>query len=143
MPHTIQKPSNLLLVEDDPTIRVVYSTALEKAGHKISTLKSGVGIIEAIKELAIDLVVTDIVMENVDGIQALLLMKKEFPELPVIAISGNDLYLQSADVLGANAVLQKPFEIDALLAAIDAALFSRAELTQSENASQFASQSAN
>ena len=75
----------------------------------------------------IDLVITDVIMPNVDGIEVLNAMKKEYPNIPVIVISGGgrvsaDMYLKSAKVLGARAIMQKPIDNDLLLKTIDEVL---------------------
>lgn len=114
--------ARILIAEDDLSMQAVYAAGLKKAGHDTRVLNNGVGIEQAIADFEADAVVTDIVMADVEGIEVVLSLKKKFPELPVIAISGNGLYLQSAEKLGATAILQKPFAMSELLDAIDTQL---------------------
>ena len=76
------------------------------------------------RDSAFDLVITDIVMPEMDGLETLIELRKHYPTLTVIAMSGggrvgNMDFLGSAEKLGASAVLHKPFTLDVLTAAID------------------------
>lgn len=114
--------AKIVIVEEDPPMREIYAAGLEKAGHEIRLLNNGAGIEKAVAEFDADAVVTDIVMQDVEGIETILTARKAFPALPIIAISGNPLYLTSAKKLGATEALKKPFTIEHLLNAIDNAL---------------------
>ena len=114
--------ARILIAEDDLSMQAVYAAGLRKAGHDTRVLDNGVGIAQAITDFKADAVVTDIVMADVEGIEIVLSLKKSFPDLPVIAISGNALYLQSAEKLGATATLQKPFAMGEFLDTIDTQL---------------------
>jgi len=114
--------ARILIAEDDPSMQAVYAAGLKKAGHETWVLDNGIGIENAITEHDVDAVVTDIVMADVEGIEIVITLKKKFPDLPVIAISGNRLYLNSAEKLGATAILKKPFAIGDLLETINTQL---------------------
>ena len=114
--------ARILIVEDDLTMRAIYAAGLKKAGHETRELDNGTGIADVVSDFEADAVVTDIVMAEVEGIEIVLSLRKQFPDLPVIAISGEGLYLQSAAKLGASAVVQKRFAVSDLLAAVESQL---------------------
>lgn len=117
---------NVLLAEDDEAVRFSLRIALERAGFDVSTAKDGRDALRQIKERKPDIVVTDILMPNQDGIEVLTSMRLEDPDFPVIAVSGggrvsSEDYLNTASVLGAVAVFKKPFNEGDLISAIKTA----------------------
>ena len=118
--------SRVLVADDDEQVRRVLSRALERAGHDVETVRSGTEALVAIESAAPDLVVTDINMPDMDGIE-LLVHLVERGGIKVIAISGGGLFprdelLADAELLGAVDVMGKPFELDELVARVTAAL---------------------
>lgn len=121
--------SRILVVEDTRLMRESLVDVLTCAGHDVVTADNGA---EAVERMAggdsFDLIVTDIIMPEMDGIQTILEIQTLQPQARIIAISGGSARmdkaqgLETALRLGAVAVLQKPFEVDALLDAINAAL---------------------
>ncbi len=112
--------AKVLLVEDDELVRYALSELLEEAGHRVLARENGVKIIEFIECNPVDIVITDIVMPEVDGIEVLTMMRQTFPELPVVALSGGGRisgadYLQMADVIGAKRTIAKPVKPEVLL----------------------------
>jgi DNA-binding response OmpR family regulator len=118
-----EESTNVLLVEDDENVRDAISIILERAGFGVTLAENGLvaaGIIENWKP---DLVITDIFMPDGDGIETLNLVRRRWPETPVIAISGGSPmlrldYLRVADDLGAAATMHKPFIAEEFLATI-------------------------
>ena len=86
---------------------------LEKAGYHVATSKNGKeGVIKFRKE-QFDLVITDISMPVINGLDAIVLMRKENPTIPIVAMSGVERslsFLKMADYFTADATIQKPFE---------------------------------
>ena len=117
--------ANILLIDDDTNVNLALGIILKGAGHQVVSLLDGTKLLSHMQD--IDLVITDVIMPNVDGIEVLNAIKKEHPSIPVIVISGGgrisaDMYLQSAKLIGAKEVLRKPIDTDALINAVDKAL---------------------
>lgn len=106
---------SVLVVDDDSDVRAGFSAFFEDQGAHVFEVSNGteaVRILQA-KNDAIDLVVTDIVMPEMDGIGLTIYLRKNFPSIPVVAMSGgghidSDEYLISAKGLGARVILNKP-----------------------------------
>lgn len=121
--------SRILIVEDTRLMRESLVDVLTSVGHEVLTADDGAQAVDLVATgIDFDLIVTDIIMPEMDGIQAILEIQTMRPETPIIAISGGSARLEKAQGLetarrlGAVAVLEKPFEVDTLLAAIEAAL---------------------
>lgn len=121
--------SRILIVEDTRLMRDSLVDVLTACGHEVTTAENGADAVEMVAEGAtFDVIITDIIMPEMDGIQAILEIQTMQPAARIIAISGGSARMQKAQGLetarrlGAVAVLEKPFEVDALLAAVDAAL---------------------
>jgi len=120
--------SRILIVEDTKLMRDSLVDVLSAAGHEIVTADNGLLAVELVAEgSCFDIIVTDIIMPEMDGIQTILELQTMLPEARIIAISGGSARmdkaqgLETASRLGAIAVLEKPFEVDALLGAIESA----------------------
>ena len=114
----------VLLIEDDAAVRRIVRKMLERGRHEVTEAENGRVGLERLSDSAFDLVITDIVMPEMDGIETLIELRKRHPTLRVIAMScggrtGNMYILSSAEKLGASAVLHNPFTIDVLTTAID------------------------
>lgn len=116
----------LLVMEDDLTMRAMLVDALTTAGHTVVEVSNGSDGLRMIKAALPDLVITDIVMPGKDGIETIMELRRDFPKLPIIAMSGHSprspLYLKTAKQLGAVKILVKPFTIEALAQAVEEAL---------------------
>lgn len=121
--------AHILVVDDHPTVAAAITVVLRKAGHRVTVAHDGRAALALVDSEAWDLVVTDILMPELDGIGLLRALQSSRPKLPVLAISGGnrfpaDLCLSLASGLGARAVLQKPFETIELIDQVDALLAS-------------------
>ena len=118
--------SRILLVDDDHLLRGFLATVLTEAGHSVLPAVDGRQAMDLLHVSAVDLIVTDIVMPELEGVELILTLSRERPSLPIIAMSGDPrhskLFLEMAAKLGARRVLSKPFGPAALLAAISDAL---------------------
>lgn len=117
--------SRILIVEDTPLMRDTLVDVLGELGHQAVTAENGAEAVEMIAAgQAFDVIITDIIMPEMDGIEAILEIQTMRPETPIIAISGGSARLEkaagldTAKRLGAIAVLEKPFEVDALVDAL-------------------------
>jgi len=120
--------SRILVVEDTALMRESLVDVLSATGHDIVTAENGLVALERVAAGAtFDIIITDIIMPEMDGIQTILELQTLLPAARIIAISGGSARLEkargleTASRLGAIAVLEKPFEVDALLDAVDRA----------------------
>jgi len=117
--------ARILVIDDDALVRTTISVILERAGHEIVLAPDGqVGVLEYGRS-AFDLVITDILMPEQEGIETIVALRKANPDVKILAISGggragNQDYLLIAEKFGANASLQKPFDPDDLVARVEA-----------------------
>ena len=118
---------HILLIEDDGPIRELLTRMLVAGGHQVTAAENGAEGLRLWREQGADLVLTDIQMPGINGIEVMLQLRSYAPKLPVIAVSGGvrsrDLdLLGTVGLLGAVGLLQKPFTSAALKAAIAEAL---------------------
>lgn len=116
--------SRILVVDDDPGIREVLSEALSYHGHEVTVAVDGAQGLRAASSSPPDLVVTDIVMPEKEGLETIMELRRRWPGLKIVAISGGGVagphgYLLPAEKLGADRSLAKPFRIDELLRVVD------------------------
>lgn len=115
--------ARILLVDDDVAIRDLYKEALEEEGFTVSTASDGALALRSLKNEPFDLVISDVVMPEKEGIELLSEIRKSFPSLPVIIYSGKfksgplDI-LDLAKRLGAEEVLAKPFRLNELICSV-------------------------
>jgi YesN/AraC family two-component response regulator len=114
----------ILVVDDEPMIREGLKLALEMEGHKTYTACDGNEAIRMMEERKPDLVITDIIMPESDGIEVICTVKERNPDVKILAISGGGRisakdHLTIAQQLGASSILTKPFSTDELLTEIN------------------------
>ena len=109
--------AKILLVDDDPLVVESLLSAMESKGHTVVTASNGIKALKKFDQSAFDLVVTDIIMPEMDGIETILKMRCKRSNAKIVAISGggrigNVDYLEAAKKLGAIAVIEKPFRFE-------------------------------
>jgi len=114
----------LLLIDDDIGMRSMLFRALTRAGYAVHEAGDGKEGLKLLSSHPIGLVITDIIMPEVEGVELIFRIRKSHPNVPIIAMSGGGRlsplgYLEVAKSCGANRTLTKPFEIDQLLRAIE------------------------
>jgi YesN/AraC family two-component response regulator len=114
---------NILIIDDEPQIRSMVRLILERSGYGVMEAADGLEGITRFREKPADLIITDLIMPNRDGIGMIIELKKEFPEVKIIAMSGGGLnrpegYLRGAMKLGAACTLAKPINRQDLLRAV-------------------------
>jgi len=107
----------ILLVEDEELVRLVLKEVLESKGYEVQEATSGKGALLSYARSPPDLILTDIVMPDIEGIEMIIQIRKRDPNVKVIAMSGRD-YLDIARKVGADRTLAKPFTNQALLDAV-------------------------
>ena len=113
--------TEILVVDDDPVAREIMTAALEAAGYDVREATNGADGIALARKCRPAVVVTDLMMPQKEGVEVIMELRQRDPEIAILAVSGvagNDIYLHVARELGANAVLQKPFTFDRLIAVV-------------------------
>jgi len=110
----------VLVVDDDPSIRALIRLYLEGAGYAVIEAADGRRAMQALAGQAVDLVVLDIFMPEMDGLEVLQVLRNQCQSCKVMAISGGSAkigmdLLGHATIFGADAVLEKPFGAATLL----------------------------
>jgi len=116
--------AHILIIDDEVQIREVLRTVLERVGYTVSEAGDGVEGLRVYAKGGIDLVVTDIIMPQKGGIDTIMDLRRDFPEVKIIAISGGGMcgevsYLDMAIGVGADRAIGKPFVLDDFLAAVE------------------------
>lgn len=116
--------SVVLIVEDDNDLREMLKTSLLKRKHVVLEASNGKDAINKFKPAITDLVITDLIMPDEDGLKVIMKMREIKPGIKIIAISGGGKagpgnYLNLARALGANEVFSKPFSMNDLIVKID------------------------
>ncbi len=106
--------SRIIIAEDNKELRTAISFILEENGYDVVQTGDGKECLKAARASKPDLVITDLIMPEIEGLGLIMELRREFPELPVIAISGGGRtpgwsYLGMAKMLGAVHALSKPF----------------------------------
>jgi CheY-like chemotaxis protein len=104
---TVSQRKTILVVDDDPCFRDLTVTLLSRAGYQVEEAADGTEAMLFVRNSEIDLIITDIVMPNREGIETIRYFSKELPNVPIVAMSGNSSYLRPAKALGAAATLEK------------------------------------
>jgi len=116
--------AKLLLVEDDEQVRSMLGETLTQEGHVVIEASNGKEAVVAYRNDPPDVVITDIIMPEQDGVETIHILRREFPAAKIIAISGGspnirgEYLLGTAGALGAVKTFNKPVDIAALLLAV-------------------------
>jgi DNA-binding NtrC family response regulator len=115
--------AKILIIDDDSQFRKMLRQILEKSGYTVSEADDGSKGINSFREAPTDLVITDIVMPDKEGIETIMEIRRMAPSIKIIAISGGgriraDSYLDLACKLGATATFSKPVDRKKLLETI-------------------------
>lgn len=112
----------ILVIEDDQDIAETIEHMLKSVGHDVKSTTHGSDAFRLIALLNPDLVITDVIMPEIDTIDAIAELRRTHPSLKMIAISGNPHLLTLAAKHGANHVLAKPFSLHQLTLLVKIAL---------------------
>lgn len=110
----------ILVVDDEAGITMVIRTVLTRRNYTVITARNGRDALEKLSLTPVDLVITDMIMPNIDGLHLIPEIHRRLPNVKIIAMSGGgsrfgaDLYLKEARHLGATHLLTKPFLISEL-----------------------------
>jgi len=127
----------ILIIDDERDVRDSVKCVLDLAGYEVLTADNAADALNQLGRTPMDLVITDIIMPKMNGVQAIESIRRAFPLVRIVAISGGgnfgvagyqptaiatNAYLKSAEEAGAHMVLTKPFEVDDLLEAVETLL---------------------
>lgn len=119
--------ARILVADDEPGVRRFLRAALERAGHQVRVAEDGEQALRESRTGHPDLVITDLVMPGQEGIETIRQLRRETPDIGIIAVSGafNGQFLSVAQMIGADAVLAKPVAPDSLLRTVSEILEKR------------------
>ena len=114
---------NILIIDDDNQFRTMLRKMVERNGYEVIEASDGKEGIKLYRKNPTDLIITDLIMPEKDGIETIQELRKDFPDVKIIAISGGGRlgphdYLHLAKMLGAQRTLTKPIELPDLLKTI-------------------------
>jgi DNA-binding NtrC family response regulator len=113
----------ILIIDDDHHILLMIKKMLERAGFEVDLASNGLEGLALFQKIQADLVITDIIMPEKEGLETIREMKKIRSDLKIIAMSGGgkisaDNYLETAKIFGASIVLEKPFSQKTMILAV-------------------------
>lgn len=119
--------AKILVIDDSEDIRILLHEALQAAGHSVVEAADGEEGLRSYREHCPDLVITDIVMPNKEGLETIMELRRESPGVKIVAMSGGTRgmvisFLPAAKKLGADYTLPKPFSLAEMQAVVDDAL---------------------
>jgi two-component system, response regulator FlrC len=116
--------ARVLVVDDDAEMRALLRRTLEFEGHQVTERDRGMHVLAALRELPFDLIILDKEMPGMTGFDLLPMLRREFPEVPVLLVTafGGHRVESSALRLGATSYLEKPFRLSQLREAVDGLL---------------------
>lgn len=115
--------ARILVIDDDRMVRETLKIILTAAGHEVSLANDGKEGLKALATVQPQLIITDILMPEKEGVETIQDLRQIVPNLPIIAISGggrvgNMSFLKVAQHFGANRTFAKPFEPEEILGAV-------------------------
>jgi CheY-like chemotaxis protein len=118
---------SILIVDDEPAIRELLGIMLSTCGHTVATAEDGLQAPKVMATRHIDVVITDLLMPERDGLEFITELRRKYPSVKIIAMSGGghiarDSYLRIAKTFGAHFMLEKPFSQADVVGAVEAVL---------------------
>jgi DNA-binding response OmpR family regulator len=116
--------ARILVVDDNARLRDVLRDILTQAGYEVETAGDGKEACQTLKRISVDLLITDIVMPEKEGIETITTVRRNYPGVRIIAMSGDGsnnaaFYLEMAREFGADMTLSKPFGRAQILEAVE------------------------
>ncbi|MFC1494693.1 response regulator [Thermodesulfobacteriota bacterium] len=114
----------ILVIDDEEQIREILKQMLERKGCSVCLAENGEEALEICENQNLDLIITDMVMPGKSGLKTIQEVKKNYPDIKIIAISGGYMvgpkrYLDMAKTFGADRFFEKPFTSDEIYSAIE------------------------
>ncbi len=122
-PQRRERVARILVVDDDDLIRKLVVKTLVRAGYEVVASADGQEATRIYRQEPSDLIITDLFMPEKEGMEVIMELRRDFPDVKIIAISGAGSlgateYLEMARMIGATRTLAKPFGQEQLLAAV-------------------------
>ncbi|MBT3704090.1 MAG: response regulator [Alphaproteobacteria bacterium] len=119
--------TSILVIDDDNDFRMIVCAILEGEGYQVDEASEGGEGLDLYRASPTDVVLTDLIMPGQEGVETILELRKDFPKVRIIAMSGGGSaepgsFLGFANKLGASDTLEKPFSRDLLLQTIEKVL---------------------
>ena len=118
-------PKRVLLAEDDAPVHISLRRLLQRAGWVVVEAENGTEALQLLRTTPVDVVLTDLYMPDLDGIELIAAARAMLPGIPIVAMSGDSperfAALLDASLLGVVVTLQKPFTSATMLAALSRA----------------------
>jgi DNA-binding response OmpR family regulator len=116
--------ATILVIDDEAALRGVMRRALERAGHKVVEAANGNAALAALDRRDFDLVITDVIMPERDGVETIREMRRRHSPAKILVITGGGPgkhmeYLGIAEIFGADRSLAKPFKLASLIDVVD------------------------
>lgn len=121
---TVSRILDVLVVDDDPLILTVVDLMVRHMGHTVRTACDGVAALDVLADAPADIIVSDIRMPGMDGLALARLVRKDYPNIPIILMTGylSEYSSVGASEIGVDGILKKPFKSTDLIAAISRAI---------------------
>lgn len=125
--NIIPEEQNILIVDDDPTILTLLKEYIATLGFNLVTASNGINALSELKNSEFSIVITDLLMPGMDGMELIKEVKRNWPDTDIIVITGYTNSYRYTDVIraGASDFIQKPFNLDELEAKINRLLKER------------------
>src|SRR4029079_13410804 len=114
--------ATIMVIDDEASIRSLLRDVLEKAGHKVVEAKDGREALSLYQKDRADLLIMDLLMPEVDGLEATLQLTREYLDTKIIAMTGaqgDRNFLDVAKLFGARRVFEKPFDLNKMVEAVN------------------------
>jgi DNA-binding response OmpR family regulator len=116
--------ARILIIDDEPHILLMVKKMMERAGYEVDLASNGSDGLRLFDHIQPDLVITDIIMPEKEGLETIREMRRKNKDLPIIAMSGGgkisaDNYLETARIFGAARLVEKPFSQKLLLSYVE------------------------
>ena len=113
----------ILVIDDEVQVRQLLRQILERAGYEVVDASDGKRGIELYRQAPTELIIIDIIMPEKEGVETIIELRRDFPDVKIIAISGGGRlnpkgYLDAAEKFGAARTFSKPFDREELLEVI-------------------------
>ena len=117
--------ATILVIDDDHQLRALFRDILERAGHHVLEARNGHEGLRLVRQTPLAVVITDLLMPDMDGLEVTQMVRREAPGVPVIALTGGTAhfdFLDAAKLMGAYRILHKPITRAELLEAVQDAI---------------------
>jgi DNA-binding NtrC family response regulator len=116
--------ARILVIDDDAAVCRMLEMALDIAGHEVIAIQDARTAISFLESNTVNMVITDLVMPETEGIEIIMRVSHVHPTIPIVAISGEgadgpEEYLSIARLLGAHRTLSKPFDCRQLIEIVE------------------------